>query len=142
MIAISGTRKRSQINNIPLTFHNFNIVSIFHCVIFSLLIELHEPEYLSLPLFNTFVTTSDYIASLCIRCPVLYILRAIGIIVEYLSFIIRFSRNIIINSSYYYNYITLLYSVMLFEFQSVIKCHIKYLVLRKFFFNKHRRIAS
>ena len=33
---------------------------------------------------------------------------------------------------------------MLFEFQSVIKCHIKYLVLRKFFFfpiNKAPRIA-
>ena len=58
---------------------------------------------------------------------------AIGIIVEYLSFIIRFSRNIIINSSYYYNYITLLYSVILFEFQSVIKCYIKYRFKEIFF---------
>lgn len=140
MIAISGTRKRSQINNIPLTFHNFNIVSIFHCVIFSLLIELHEPEYLSLPLFNTFVTTSDYSVAPHKMSRIVYITSDWNYC--RISFIIRSSRNIIIKSSYYYNYITLLYSVMLFEFQSVIKCHIKYLVLRKFFFNKHRRIAS
>lgn len=50
-----------------------------------------------------------------------------------ISFIIRSSRNIIIKSSYYYNYITLLYSVILFEFQSVIKCYIKYRFKEIFF---------